>query len=117
MADFSIVYPNIDPKHIETEEAVRFFHVAFSEMVVDKYGEYVARKLLDMPQLAKMEMKKRTHAELIFDFRRSGLTRTEFAEREAPDDPQNLACNMYNWEDDEETMKQVRILYNAMRDA
>ena len=115
--DMDVVLPNIDPKHIETEEAVRYFYAAFYEVVVAKYGEFKARQLLKMLPLKQTEINKRTHAKLIFDFRRSGLTRTEFAEREAPDDPQNLARNMYNWEDDEETMKQVRALYEEMRDA
>jgi hypothetical protein len=117
MADLDVVYPDIDCKHIETEEAVRYFHSAFYEMVVAKYGEFKARQLLKMPPLKQTEINKHTHAGVLFDFLRSGLTRTEFAEREDPDNPQNLARNMYNWFDDEETMKQVRILYNAMRDA
>jgi hypothetical protein len=40
---------DIDRFHIETEERVRKFHSALYELVVDKYGEFLARKLLRMP--------------------------------------------------------------------
>jgi hypothetical protein len=100
--DIELIYPNIDPKHIQSEDAVRQFHSVFYDMVEEKYGEYLARRLLQMPPHPKAWMNKRGNARLLFKFLQSGLDPSEFAKRENPDDPEGLARNMRNWRDDEE---------------
>ena len=89
-------YPDIDPQHVETEDAVRHFHYAFYEMVVAKYGGDKARQLLKMPQWTKTEIRQQRSAWLLFKWRQSGLNLTRFAKKHS-NDPRGFADNMRHW--------------------
>jgi hypothetical protein len=65
--DINYWFPEIEPRHVESEETVRIFHGAFYDMVEAKYGEEKARQLLGIPQRKARELQKLRNARVLWE--------------------------------------------------